>query len=64
MNIALVYNDVWAYKLCNATSTPPERYFDTPCEESGWILLHAGAHEGGCLIQLGILVRLLVSLLI
>lgn len=32
------------------------RYWDTPCQESGWLLLHPGAREGGCVIQLGILV--------
>ena len=32
------------------------RYFDEPCEKSGWLLLHPGAPEGGCVIQLGILV--------
>jgi hypothetical protein len=32
------------------------RYFDEPCEGGGWLLLHPGAPEGGCVIQLGILV--------
>jgi hypothetical protein len=52
--VGLIYNDVWAYKLCNATSTPPQRGFDTPCEETGWVLWHPGALQGGCTIQLGI----------
>jgi len=54
VDIGLVYNDVWAYKLCNATSDPPERGFDTACEDSGWVSLHPGALQGGCTIQLGI----------
>ncbi len=42
-----MYNDVWAYDLkC-------ERYFDGPCEGSGWTILHPGALQGGCSIQLG-----------
>jgi hypothetical protein len=36
--------------------TNPDRFFDGPCLSSGWILLHPGAPEGGCVIQLGILV--------
>lgn len=36
--------------------TDPSRFFDSPCIDSGWLLLHAGAQEGGCVIQLGILV--------
>eukprot|EP00605_Chrysophyceae_sp_TOSAG23-4_P000108 GSChrysophyteH1.ASY1.ANO1.118.1 assembled CDS len=34
----------------------PKRYFDEPCEDGGWLLIHPGAPEGGCVIQLGILV--------
>ncbi len=47
IDVGLIYNDVWAYKLCNATSDPPERYFDTPCVETGWVLWHKGSREGG-----------------
>lgn len=47
IDVGLIYNDVWAYKLCNATSDPPERYFDTACEETGWVLWHKGSKEGG-----------------
>ena len=35
---------------------PTKRYFDSPCVGSGWVMLHSGAPEGGCVIQLGILV--------
>ncbi|RYY89738.1 hypothetical protein EON63_00135 [archaeon] len=52
VNIGLMYNDVWAYKLCNQTSG--ERDFDGACQETGWELWHAGALQGGCVIQLGI----------
>lgn len=34
----------------------PKRYFDSPCVDGGWLLWDAGASEGGCVIQLGILV--------
>lgn len=34
----------------------PKRFFDSPCTDGGWLLLHPGAPEGGCVIQLGILV--------
>lgn len=64
--VGVYYNDVWAYQLCpTATSaTMPQgnssrggqRYWDTACEGQGWINMHAGAIEGGCVIQLGILV--------
>lgn len=48
ITVGLFYNDVWAYNLrCT-------RYFDGPCEGSGWIIWHPGALEGGCNIQLGI----------
>ena len=57
VKIALIYNDVWAYRICNRTV---ERAFDTACEKSGWILLNAGAAQGGCLIQLGVEVRCLI----
>jgi len=57
VKIALIYNDVWAYRICNSTNQ--ERGFDTACEQSGWILLNAGAAQGGCLIELGIEVRCL-----
>jgi hypothetical protein len=65
--VAVIYNDVWAYRMCDRE--PPEcsiaetngvarpgRCFNTPCEDSGWVILHPGALEGGCVIQLGILV--------
>lgn len=54
INIGLIYNDVWAYKLCNASSNPPERFFDQSCNSTGWELWHPGAAEGGCAIELGI----------
>eukprot|EP00602_Paraphysomonas_sp_CaronLab_P006179 CAMPEP_0185022774 /NCGR_PEP_ID=MMETSP1103-20130426/5476_1 /TAXON_ID=36769 /ORGANISM="Paraphysomonas bandaiensis, Strain Caron Lab Isolate" /LENGTH=939 /DNA_ID=CAMNT_0027554999 /DNA_START=122 /DNA_END=2940 /DNA_ORIENTATION=- len=48
VTVGLFYNDVWAYNLkCT-------RYFDGPCEGSGWTIWHPGALEGGCNIQLGI----------
>ena len=78
INVGIIYNDVWAYKLCERSPEPRStpgygpldnydrskldpkarygRYFDEPCENSGWLLLHPGALEGGCVIQLGILV--------
>lgn len=55
INIGVVYNDVWAYKLCN--STAGERGFDTACENTGWELWHPGDLQGGCVIQLGIEAR-------
>jgi hypothetical protein len=55
INVALTYNDVWAYKLCNNTEQPnPKRDFDSACNGTGWELWHAGAPEGGCTIELGI----------
>ena len=46
--VGTFYNDVWIYDLkCN-------RYFDGPCEGTGWTIMHPGALEGGCNIQLGI----------
>ena len=45
---------MWAYRICNETAG--ERVFDLPCTNSGWELLNPGALEGGCSIQLGILV--------
>jgi hypothetical protein len=48
ITVGLFYNDVWVYNLkCT-------RYFDGPCEGSGWTIWHPGALEGGCNIQLGI----------
>ena len=48
VTVGLFYNDVWAYNLdC-------DRYFDGPCEGTGWTIWHPGALEGGCNIQLGI----------
>ncbi len=53
--VGTFYNDVWAYDLnC-------DRYFDGPCEGSGWVIWHPGALEGGCIIQLGIEVSLKFS---
>ena len=54
VDIGLIYNDVWAYKVCNTSSIPPERGFDTACEDTGWVLWHPGALQGGCVIELGI----------
>lgn len=48
--VGLYYNDVWAYNL-NCT-----RYFNGPCEGSGWTLWHPGALQGGCIMALGQLV--------
>lgn len=65
IDVGIIYNDVWAYKLCETNITkacPPgrpckdRRYFDSSCELSGWVNLNSGAPEGGCNIQLGILV--------
>jgi hypothetical protein len=50
--VGTFYNDVWAYDL-NCTDEH-QRHFDGPCEGSGWRILHPGALEGGCNIQLGI----------
>ena len=38
-------------------STYSTRYFDSQCEDEGWVLWEAGALEGGCKFELGILVR-------
>eukprot|EP01038_Epipyxis_sp_PR26KG_P011787 gene11787-15773_t len=54
IDIGLIYNDVWAYKVCSSNSTPPERGFDSACNETGWEIWHSGANEGGCTIELGI----------
>ena len=54
VNIALTYNDVWAYKLCNSTGESADRDFDGPCNSTGWELWHPGAPQGGCTIELGI----------
>ena len=51
ITVAQIYNDVWAYNL-NCT-----RYFDGPCEDSGWELWNPGGREGGCTMELGIQVR-------
>ena len=53
IDVGLIYNDVWAYKVCNIGT---ERNFDTPCVETGWECWFVGAPQGGCTIQLGILV--------
>lgn len=45
--VGLFYNDVWAYNL-NCT-----RYFNGPCEGTGWEVWHPGTLEGGCVIALG-----------
>lgn len=52
--IGKIYNDVWAYRICNESSG--ERFFAQSCVSNGWQLLHAGGAEGGCTIELGILV--------
>jgi hypothetical protein len=56
VDIGLVYNDVWAYRICpqDTATHRGERDFDHPCRESGWELWHAGALQGGCAIELGI----------
>ena len=59
VNIGSYYNDVWAYVLCergNTSSTTAKRFWDSPCIDGGWVNLHPGAREGGCVIQLGVLV--------
>ena len=75
INIGMIYNDVWAYKMCDRSPEPEStpgfgpldgytippswsasRFYDEPCIDGGWLLLHPGAPEGGCVIQLGILV--------
>jgi len=53
IDVGLIYNDVWAYKICDKGT---ERNFDTPCIETGWECWFVGALQGGCTIQLGILV--------
>lgn len=60
----MIYNDVWAYRLCHLDGSGPRkntyytdeqtRYFNGPCENTGWVLWNVGAPEGGCIIQLGI----------
>ena len=59
----MMYNDVWAYRLCWRNGSEAnnghytdvqQRYFDGPCENTGWVLWNVGAIEGGCIIQLGI----------
>jgi hypothetical protein len=68
VEIGIYFNDVWAYKLCDQhnassqTTVKSERYFDTQCEGSGWENWHPGAKQGGCLIELGTLVSLMVSI--
>ncbi len=54
VNIALSYNDVWAYRLCQQGGNLSERSFDGACNSTGWELWHPGAREGGCVIELGI----------
>lgn len=54
VSIGLIYNDVWAYKLCNPKGPNPERGFDTPCKETGWLLWHAGAPQGGALTNIAV----------
>lgn len=50
VEIGLIYNDVWAYKICNQS----DRDFDGPCQSNGWEMWHSGALQGGCVIQLGV----------
>lgn len=52
IDVGQIYNDVWAYKLCNANGTDPERGFDTACKDTGWVLWHAGALQGGMLMYI------------
>jgi hypothetical protein len=49
IDVGFIYNDVWAYKLCNQTGigVNPDRDFDSPCNSTGWELWHAGALQGG-----------------
>eukprot|EP01036_Dinobryon_divergens_P033211 gene33211-42946_t len=54
IDVGLFYNDVWAYKVC--MPGPLGRNWDGACVETGWELWSPGAAEGGCTIQLGILV--------
>lgn len=58
IDVGVIYNDVWAYRLCPtniaANVSGSSRYFDGPCEGSGWVLWHPGALQGGCTIVLGI----------
>ena len=52
ITVGTFYNDVWAYNMqCN-------RYWNGPCEGTGWVIWHPGAREGGCSVELGILVSL------
>ena len=44
-----------AMYLDTVTEAVDWRFFDF-CTDGGWLLLHPGAPEGGCVIQLGILV--------
>lgn len=48
--IKVLYNDIWVYELGKRDCT---RYFDGPCVDNGWKVLHPGAREGGCKIVLG-----------
>lgn len=47
VEVGLYYNDVWAYEL-NCT-----RYYDKPCEDRGWEILHPGAFNAECRIVMG-----------
>jgi hypothetical protein len=49
IDVGFIYNDVWAYKLCNQSGIGinPDRDFDSPCNSTGWELWHAGALQGG-----------------
>ena len=53
IDVGEIYNDVWAYKICDY----PERGWDSACNETGWECWFVGALQGGCTIQLGILVN-------
>eukprot|EP01041_Mallomonas_annulata_P005967 gene5966-12038_t len=50
ITIGRFYNDVWAYNM-NCT-----RFFDGPCEGSGWEIWHPGSPNGGCSMEMGVLV--------
>lgn len=51
VDVDLIYNDIWAYELCNASLG--ERDWDGPCKETGWVAWHSGAPEGGCIVIFG-----------
>lgn len=64
IDVGSFYNDVWAYKLCDEFADSPERVFAHPCINNGWELWHPGGLEGGCNIELGILVSIFAALML